>query len=450
MSSARYSDYKDSNLPWVGKIPAHWELKPFFTAFEERDERNKGMKEDNLLSLSYGRVIEKDINTADGLLPESYETYQIVESNDIVFRLTDLQNDKRSLRSAIVPKRGIITSAYLDVIPKSYHPRFAHYLFRSYDLSKVFYSMGGGLRQGMKYSDLRRLEVIKPPRDEQEKIATFLDHETSKIDALISEQQRLIELLKEKRQAVISQAVTKGLDPDAEMKDSGVTWLGKVPEHWLTRRLRFVVSLDPSRHQKIRRMNDDDVVSFLPMNAIGDDGSIDLTQAVELGSVTSGYTFFEENDVSVAKITPCFENGKGAVMKGLSNGLGFGTTELVILRPHEKTVDPNYLYFVTQLRAFRSLGESEMYGAGGQKRVPLNFIRDFRMGWPPFQEQKAIVNWLIPTLDRLSDLVDNASKLIKYLDERRSALISAAVTGKIDVRNWRPSKQSAARGAVHG
>lgn len=138
MSFPAYPAYKESGVEWLGEVPTHWEEKPFFSLVGERCESNSGMKQDNLLSLSYGRIINKDINTLDGLLPASFETYQLVYPGDIVFRLTDLQNDKRSLRSAIVREAGIITSAYLAGVCRKIQPEFANHLFRAYDSLKVF------------------------------------------------------------------------------------------------------------------------------------------------------------------------------------------------------------------------------------------------------------------------------------------------------------------------
>jgi type I restriction enzyme S subunit len=232
MSFPRYPKYKDSGVDWLGQVPEYWELRPLCGAATERYEPNEGMLEDNLLSLSYGRIVQKDITANDGLLPESFETYQIVHPGDIVFRLTDLQNDKRSLRSALVEEKGIITSAYLAVVPRGPDSRYLSYLFRAYDVTKVFYSMGGGLRQSMKFADMKRLPTLLPPPPEQSRIAEFLGRQTAKIDALVAEQERLLTLLKEKRQAVISKAVTKGLNPQAALKPSGIEWLGDVPAHW--------------------------------------------------------------------------------------------------------------------------------------------------------------------------------------------------------------------------
>ncbi|WP_109798938.1 MULTISPECIES: restriction endonuclease subunit S [Novosphingobium] len=203
---------KSSRAAWVGKIPSHWEEAPFSAFAIERRLKNLGMLEANLLSLSYGRIVRKDINRNEGLLPNSFETYQIIEKDDLVFRFTDLQNDKRSLRSAIAGERGIITSAYLAVRVNDMNPHYLNYLMRSYDLLKVFYSMAGGLRQSLGFDDIKRMTILVPPREEQIEIVKFLQSEISVIDAVISKLSRSIELLREHRTALIAAAVTGKID----------------------------------------------------------------------------------------------------------------------------------------------------------------------------------------------------------------------------------------------
>jgi len=150
-------------------------------------------------------------------------------------------------------------------------------------------------------------------------------------------------------------------------KDSGVEWLGEVPEHWDVKRLRFIAMLNPSKSE-VSKFDRETVISFLPMEAIGIDGTINLEHEKAISEVETGYTFFREGDVTIAKITPCFENGKGAVMKGLLNGIGFGTTELIVARPETDQTFSEYLHWIFTSAPFRNLGESYMYGAGGQKR----------------------------------------------------------------------------------
>ena len=190
-----YPEYKDSEIEWVGDIPASWTVKPTFSVFDPSVSKNTEGQESTVLSLSYGNIVERDVDTNFGLLPESFNTYQIVRDGDLILRLTDLQNDKKSLRVGLVKQTGIITSAYLKLRSnQSIDSRFAYRLLHSYDTTKVFYGMGGGLRQSMKFEDFRRLPILVPPLEEQQKIANFLDHETPKIDTLIAKQEKLIEL----------------------------------------------------------------------------------------------------------------------------------------------------------------------------------------------------------------------------------------------------------------
>ena len=229
---------KDSGIPWIGEIPETWNVNMLSSLFDEHKQKNKDLSETNLLSLSYGKIIRKDINTNEGLLPESFDGYNIISDGDIVFRLTDLQNDKRSLRTGLCLEKGIITSAYVTIRARQkLYPPYYHYLVHSYDVCKVFYGMGDGVRQGMNYSDLRKLLLVSPSYSEQQRIAEFLDRKCAEVDEMIALQEQIIEELKAYKQSVITEAVTKGLTPAAPMRDSGIDWIGYIPEHWEVKRL---------------------------------------------------------------------------------------------------------------------------------------------------------------------------------------------------------------------
>jgi type I restriction enzyme S subunit len=174
------------------------------------------------------------------------------------------------------------------------------------------------------------------------------------------------------------------------------------------------------------------------MEAIGEDGSLNLERRRPLSDVETGYTYFRDGDVTIAKITPCFENGKGALMAGLHGGVGFGTTELIVVRPKSGEVIGAHLDWIFRSSIFRGVGEGSMYGAGGQKRVPDDFVRDFAWAFPPVEEQIAIANFLNIETAKLTDLMEKAELGIALLKERRSALIAAAVTGQFDVRGATP------------
>lgn len=200
---------KDSGIPWVGEIPAKWAVLPIYCVYGERKRKNVFGTEQNLLSLSYGKVIRKDINTNGGLLPSNYNGYNIIEKNDIIIRPTDLQNDRTSLRTGLVKEHGIITSAYIALKPKNrVSSKFYHYLLHSYDVKKVFYNMGNGVRQGLNYGEFAKLMVYYPPLDEQQEIADYLDNKCAEIERIIADKKLQIETLDGYKKSLIYEYVT--------------------------------------------------------------------------------------------------------------------------------------------------------------------------------------------------------------------------------------------------
>ena len=190
-SMAEYKDYKESGIQCVGKIPSHWGTPYLFQIAGEYFVSNKDIHHQNLLSLSYGKIVRKDINTTDGLLPASFDGYQVVKNGVIVLRFTDLQNDHKSLRVGLAKEEGIITSAYTSIYPaERIRSEFLYYMLHSYDIKKVFYGMGGGLRQSLNYAGIRKLQIPLPPIEEQEQIVRYLDNKTIKIDECICLRER--------------------------------------------------------------------------------------------------------------------------------------------------------------------------------------------------------------------------------------------------------------------
>lgn len=200
---------KDSGIPWIGMIPEHWETRTLSQMARVHFISNKNVHHQNLLSLSYGKIVCKDINTTEGLLPASFDNYQIVEDGNIVLRLTDLQNDHKSLRVGLSTQEGIITSAYLAIEAfTGILPKYLYFLLHSIDVKKVFYSMGNGLRQSLNWTELRKLKCIVPPILEQQAIVDYIEAKLSKIDSCIADLQAEIDYLKEFKQRLISDVVT--------------------------------------------------------------------------------------------------------------------------------------------------------------------------------------------------------------------------------------------------
>jgi type I restriction enzyme, S subunit len=208
-------------------------------------------------------------------------------------------------------------------------------------------------------------------------------------------------------------------------RSAKTTAVSELPEHWTARRLRFVCTVNPSKSK--RSVPDGTLVSFIPMEAVGERGGLTLNAEKAVEDIGTGYTYFEDGDVVVAKITPCFENGKGALAEGLTSGVAYGTTELHVIRAGE-ALHPRFLFYVTVAGHFRNIGESEMYGAGGQKRIPDSFLKDFRIAIPSLKEQLEICDFL----DRETSWIDEVERkkraILERLEERRLAIITRAVT----------------------
>ncbi len=239
-----YSEMKKRSVEWIGEIPEQWETKYLFQIVSQVKCKNINGQETNLLSLSYGKIKRKNIETTEGLLPASFEGYNIVEPGDIVLRLTDLQNDHTSLRVGKVRERGIITSAYVTLRPFQGESQYLYYALHAYDLKKGFYGMGAGVRQGLTFTEARMIEIPFPAMEIQLAIADYLDEKCGAIDEIIEQAKATIEEYKAWKSSVIFEAVTKGLDPNVEMKDSGVEWIGKVPKHWSIEKAKHCVTID--------------------------------------------------------------------------------------------------------------------------------------------------------------------------------------------------------------
>lgn len=430
MEFKQYSSYKNSGVEWLGDVPEHWNLKRFCYLFAENKKKNIGLKETNVLSLSYGNIKEKNIDDNKGLLPESFETYQIIEPNNIVFRFTDLQNDKRSLRSAISKYHGIITSAYIAVKTKQ-NADFYNYLFRAYDLQKVFYSMGEGMRQSLKMDELNKMPVVLPNKDEQKRIVSFLDTETARIDNLIAKQEKLIELLEEQRKSIISHAVTKGLNPNAPMKDSGVEWLGEVPEHWNLKPIKFLAK---TNQLTLAENTDEDFeIQYVDIGSVSITNGIEKIETILFKDAPSrARRIVKDGDIIVStvrtylKAIAYIENPP----KNLIVSTGFA-----VLNPIRTVISPQYAKFTFLAEQFIAEVIAKSKGIS-YPAITATELADIKIALPPLNEQKVILQYLLEENLKMNKLISKQNQLIEKLKEYRASIISHAVTGKIDVREF--------------
>lgn len=436
-----YGQYKASGVEWLGNVPDEWQVLPLFTVLHERQTKNEGNHVANVLSLSYGRIVDRNIESNHGLLPASFETYQIVEQDDIILRLTDLQNDQRSLRVGQVHRRGIITSAYTCLIPsEGIDPYYAYLLLHAYDTLKIFYGLGGGVRQSMKFDDLKRLPIALPPRDEQSALATFLSCETAKIDALIAKQKNLIDLLKEKRQALVSHAVTKGIDSNVLMKSSGVEWLGNVPEHWEVS--GFTKYLGPIIDYRGRTptKTEDGVVLLTARNV--KNGKINYEASEEFISPDEYSVVMQRGLPQIGDVIFTMEAPLGQVAN--IDRAGIALAQRIVKFSGSPGFVNNYFLKYWIMGTGCQVQLEQLATGSTALGIKSSKLGQIKSCWPPIEEQERIVSYVDAALLKIDKLISQAEHATVLQREHRTALISAAVTGKIDVREVKLELKQAA------
>ena len=418
-----YPAMKDSGVEWLGKVPSHWTLLPGRACYREQKVPNKGLTETTVLSLSYGHIVVKPPEKLHGLVPASFETYQIVEPGDIIVRPTDLQNDWNSLRFGLSRDRGVITSAYICLCTKEVATRpYGYFLLHTYDLKKVFYGLGSGLRQNLDWTDFKHLPCIVPPLPEQTAIVRFLDHADRRIRRYIRGKQKLIALLEEQKQVIIHRAVTRGLDPNARLKPSGVEWLGEVPEHWeLVRNGQLFVQRNETDFPELPILE----VSLKTGVRIRD---LENSNRKQIMTVRGEYKRAVNGDIAYNMM----RMWQGAV--GVAPVDGLVSPAYVVAKPLRGNAPR---YFSALFRTSAYMAEVDKYSRGIVKDRNRLYWDDFKQMpalRPPPYEQTAIVCYLDEATADIAIAIARARRQIELLREYRTRLIADVVTGKLDVR----------------
>jgi len=437
MEKAKYSSYKPSKTLWQGEIPSHWQETEIRMLFSDNKTKNMGLIERNLLSLSYGKLKRKDIDNATGLVPASFEGYQIIENGYIVLRFTDLQNDKKSLRVGYANERGIITSAYVGLAPKTdIHSKYFYYQLHFLDKIKYFYNLGGGVRQSLAFKEFGRETILIPEIEEQTAIANFLDYKLAKINRFIRKKKQLIKLLNEQKAAIINQAVTKGLDPNVKMKDSGIEWLGEIPEHWEVRKLKYVANCFPSNIDKHSKDNEQQVRLCNYTDVYKNDyitNDMELMFATATDDQIEKFTLLK-GDVIITKDSETANDiaNPALVVEELDNVVcGY---HLSVLRSYSM-LNGNFLLRALQCKIINVQFE---LCSNGVTRVGLGVhdMKSAKIPLPPIVEQQSIVDFIQTEVNKIQKTISTIEKEIALVEEYKTALIAEAVTGKIDVRDF--------------
>lgn len=424
----KYDAYKDSGVEWLGEIPEEWSIKPGLVAFSENKRSNKGMVRNTVLSLSYGKIIIKPEEKLVGLVPESFETYQLVEPSDIIIRCTDLQNDQTSLRTGLAKDAGIITSAYLNLnVKQGFDSKYLHYYLHALDTTKVLYKLGSGLRQNLSFLDFKRLPVLDIPLSEQKKISSFLDQKTSEIDQAIAIKEQQIALLNERKQIVIQKAVTQGLNPNVVMKDSGVEWIGNIPTHWEIKKTKYASFINQNTLPETYDRKS--LISYVDIGNVSFEKGIKDVQTFRFGDAPSrarrlakcGDTVVSTVRTYLKAITYVDENSRDYVY----------STGFAILSPR-KDIYPKFLASFIKSHAFTHQVDIVAKGMS-YPAINSTELSNLWIVLPPYNEQKELANFLDKQITQLDQIIDHKKIEIHKLEEYKTTLINDAVTGKIKV-----------------
>ena len=436
MSPGPYPTYKPSGIPWLGDLPEHWDVLPGRACYIYEQILNQGMLEKTVLSLSYGQIRIRPEEKLHGLVPASFETYQLVEPDDIVCRPTDLQNDWNSLRFGLSRHRGIITSAYMRLRTRAeLSRRYGYLLLHTYDLKKVFYGLGSGLRQNLGWTDFKLLPCLVPPLPEQTAIVRYLDHADRRIRRYVSDKRKLIALLEEEKQAVINRAVTRGLDPDVRLKPSGVEWLGDVPEHWEVLQLGRVI----------------DLVTGFPFKSEGfsfAEGDIRLLRGVNVSPgrlrwmdvvrwPNSDCSTFDDYRMEIGDIVlgmdrPFIEGGVRVASLSENDVPALLLQRVARIRPRQELSSAFTLLLLTGKSSVDYL--TPLFTGISVPHVSPEQIKSYRIALPSIREQNEIVDHIMSVSSSIQLMTERARRQIELLQEYRTRLIADVVTGKLDVR----------------
>lgn len=438
-----YESYRQPRMGWLPPVPAHWVEQRAKTFFREVDERSRTGQEE-LLSVSHlTGVTPRSQKKVTMFKAASYVGAKLARPGDIVI------NTLWAWMAALGASRhlGIVSPAYGVYRPhdaNSFNPAYLDYLLRT----RAYVSEYIGRSTGIRSSRLRLypaqfldIPLLQPPRAEQDQIVAYLRAQDAHIARFISTKRKLAALLKEQKQVIVERLISQGLDDAAPRVASNIDWLPLVPVHWEQCKLKHVAIFNPTRAESASRRVSDDMVSFVPMEAISVEGVLGEVGHRKAADVWEGYTYFRRNDVVLAKITPCFENGKGGLLDKLPTDIGFGTTEFIVLRARDSRVRPAFLACVLSMKTFRTRGADAMTGAAGQQRVPLAFVKGFEIALPPLDEQDRILAALGEATTEQDVALQRISDEVALLREYRDRQIADVVTGQIDVRGWQPGPE---------
>ena len=431
----RCENMKTSGIQWVGEIPSDWRIYTLYQIVSQVKNKNTDLREKNLLSLSYGRIIRKNIDSTDGLLPASFDGYNIIEAGDIVLRLTDLQNDHTSLRVGLSNERGIITSAYITLRPSNKdYSNYLYYLLHAFDLKKGFYGMGSGVRQGLNYDAVKEMRVILPTSSKELKAITdYLDKLVSSIDTIIKETRNTIESYARLKTSIIEEATISGICEHSRLKESGLEWITKIPSDWSICRIKELFTY--GKGLPITKANL--ILKGIPVISYGQIHAKD-NNGTELKEKYYRYvseSFLKDNPESLVHKGDILMADTSEDIDGCGNCIYvdkeltlFAGYHTIILKTKEQS-DNKYLAYLFQTNAWRSQIRTRISGVKVFS-VSRRILNTLTVLQPPKKEREEIVAYLDNKVGQIDSIISCKNKLIQDLELYKRSMIYEVVTGK--------------------
>ena len=423
----RYNEYKDSGVQWLGEIPSHWDMQRWRFLLTENKVKNTDCKVKVQLQFKYGDIVRKANQDEDADVLETISKYTVVAPDDIMINGLNLNYDFISQRVAQVRENGVITSAYVSLRPTSLAcSRYYTYFLKSMDFKKMFHGMGTGIRLTLSYNELKNQFIPFPAIKEQQAIADYLDTATAKIDEAIAQQQKMIDLLNERKQIIINNAVTKGINPDVPMKDSGVDWIGKIPEHWEVLRIRYIGESKNGLTYSPNDMVDEGNGILVLRSSNIQDGKLAFEDNVYVKGAP-GKLLVKKGDIII-----CSRNGSASLVGKCAIVeediyASFGAFMMRFRSEHNS----KYTYYLLTAAISHY---KQLFATSTINQLTLGIFADIKM---PFvydlQEQTKIAESLDLAIKKLDTAISNASKQISLLQERKQIIINDVVTGKVKV-----------------
>ena len=420
---------QDSGIPWLGSVPSHWKRGKLKQYVFEISEKNFPVKTTNILSLTnkLGVVPYEEKGNQGNTAKEKYDEYKLAYPDTIV------ANSMNILIGSVgyCFYFGCVSPVYYVFKNfKNGNLRYINYIFQTTEFQKCLRQFSNGIleiRQRVSAKTILNQDFFFPDLDEQNAIVEYLETKCAQIDTIIAKEQSVIEKLQEYKQSVITEAVTKGLDPKVAMIESNISWIKTIPVTWKVSKLKYVAEFSPKCD--FTDIEPDTEVTYTPMEYIKKGNYISNSEAI--GKLSASLTKYEEGDIVIAKVTPCFENGNIAIMNNLKSGKGLGSSELFVFRVPEAI--RKFVFYWMQNKLFIEQCVATMTGTGGLKRVSSYYISNSEIFLPPLEMIDDICNYLDEKCDLIERTIRQKELVNSKLTEYKKSLIYEVVTGKKEV-----------------